>query len=84
MRKLLFIALIISTASLAQAQDAQNSTKPIQLIANTITMPIVNGVEKPELLNRKGTTLAGIFVMKNSRVKRALSFKVKTKNPKLV
>ncbi|MFT6797044.1 MAG: hypothetical protein ACJART_002192 [Maribacter sp.] len=84
MRKLLFIALIISTASLAQAQDAQNSSKSVQLKVNTTTMPIINVVEQPALLNRKATTLAGIFVMKNSRVKRALSFKVKAKNPKLV
>ncbi len=84
MRKLLFIALIISTASLAQAQDARNSAKSIQLKANTFTMPILNGVEQPVLLNLNTSTIAGIFVMKNSRVKRALSFKVKTKNPKLV
>jgi hypothetical protein len=37
MRKLLFIALIISTASLAQAQDAQNSSKSVQLKVNTTT-----------------------------------------------
>jgi hypothetical protein len=80
----IFIAFIISTGSLAQAQDTQNSSKAVQLKVNTTTMPIINEVEQPTLVNRTATILAGIFVMKNSRVKRALSFKVKTKNPKLV
>ncbi|MFT5736631.1 MAG: hypothetical protein ACI9SG_000975 [Maribacter sp.] len=84
MCKFLFIAFIISTTSLAQAQDAQNSSKSVQLKVNTTTISIVNVGEQPMLLNRKAKTLAGIFVMKNSRVKRALSFKVKTKHPKLV
>jgi hypothetical protein len=84
MHKFLFIAFIISTASLAQAQDVQNSSKSVQQKVNTTTISIINVVEQPTLLKRKATILAGIFVMKNSRVKRALSFKVKTKNPKLV
>lgn len=84
MRKLLSIALIIFTASFAQAQDAENSTKSIKQKVNTAVMPIINIVEQPVLVNRKTTMLAGIFVIKNSRVKRALSFKLTTKNPKLV
>jgi hypothetical protein len=84
MRKPLFIAFIISTGSLAQAQDTQNSFNSVQLKVNTTTLHIINVVEQPALLNRKATKLAGIFVMKNSRIKRALSFRVKTKNSKLV
>ncbi|WP_027078698.1 hypothetical protein [Maribacter antarcticus] len=84
MRKLFFIAFIISTGSLVQAQDVHNSSKSVQLKVNTTSISIINVLEQPTLPNRKATTLVGIFVMKNSRVKRALSFKVKTKKPKLV
>lgn len=83
MRKLLFLVLTLTIGCFAQAQDTEGSIKPVQLKVNTTIMPIKHVVVVAPL-QIKATTTAGIFVMKHSRVKRALSFKITTKNPKLV
>ncbi|MFD0798234.1 hypothetical protein ACFQZJ_12250 [Maribacter chungangensis] len=82
MRIVFFSFLFLFSVSTAVAQD-QNLNGPAKEVkVETLSFSIATVV--PSNFSLEGTNAtAGIFVMKNSRVKRALSFKVKTRNPKL-
>lgn len=84
MRNLLFIIFLTTTAFFAQAQDMQPNLKIIDSKVHTHTMPIKIDVKEIATNQIKASAVSGIFIMKHSRVKRALSFTVKTKTPKLV
>jgi hypothetical protein len=47
-------------------------------------MPIAYSVDKITEPNAEFPALAGVFVLKNSRIKRALTFKTRKKDVKLV
>jgi ribosomal protein L19 len=68
------------SAVTAQNQKPTSSTKNVKV--ETISFSITP-IAVSKILLTESNAIAGIFVMKNSRVKRALSFKVKTRNPKL-
>lgn len=82
MRTALFLSLFIISVSnaIAQDQEVTSSTKEVKVA--TIHFSIAPELTSNSLLD-KTNAVTGIFVMKNSRVKRALSFKVNTGNPKL-
>lgn len=61
--------------------QAQNSVTEIKV--RTISMPVTETMDQTNL-REKFPTVTGIYVLKHSRVKRALSFEVKERNPKLV
>lgn len=82
MRKLLFLVLTIFIGCFAQAQDKQTVQEPVPLKIDTISMPIIHNT-KTTALQFKALPITGIFIMKHSRVKRALNFKVKETNPTL-
>ncbi len=79
---ILFFTLIIG--SYANAQNTNIKLNPIQLKVETFAHPVVHHVFQQAPITMKTSPITGIFVMKNSRVKRALSFRVKSKSPKLV
>lgn len=78
MRAILFLLLVICVGTFAQAQDTH------QPKVETITMPIAYSVDKITEPNAEFPALAGVFVLKNSRIKRALTFKTRKKDVKLV
>lgn len=82
MRTVLFLFLFIFSVSTASAQRQKIKSNPKLVKVETLSFPIVP-VTSSNLLLDNTDAVVGIFVMKNSRVKRALSFKVKTRNPKL-
>mgnify|MGYP001812847425 CR=1 FL=1 len=82
MRIVLFLFLFILSVSTAFAQDQEVTSFTKEVKVATIHFSIAP-VPTSNLLLDKTNAISGIFVMKNSRVKRALSFKVKTRNPKL-
>ncbi len=84
MRNLLFILFMISSGYFAKAQDAQFIIKAVQLKVTAIAMPITTSADQTLVAKTEEADIAGIFVMKNSRVRRALSFKVKRTDLKLV
>jgi hypothetical protein len=75
-----FLFLFSVSTALAQDQNLNNQTKEVKV--KTVSFSIAT-VATPNFLTKETNAITGIFVMKNSRVKRALSFKVKTRNPKL-
>ena len=82
MRIVLFLFLFTTSVStaVAQGQEAVSPREHVKMKATSF--PIVE-VDQSTLRLTKANTVTGIFVIKNSRVKRALSFKVTTRNPKL-
>src|SRR6056297_2655774 len=82
MRKLLFLALTIFIGCFAQAQDKQTVPKPVLLKIDAISMSIIHNT-KTTALQFKALPTVGLFIMKHSRVNRALNFKVKETNPTL-
>ncbi len=78
MRAIIFLSLVICTGVFAQAQEAP------QPKVQTITMPIVELYTQADFVEEKSADVAGIFVFKNSRVRRALTFKTRKRNAKLV
>ena len=81
MRIVLFLFLFTFSVSTAVAQGQEAASHPEQKVKAT-TFPIVE-VDQSTLRLTQANAVTGIFVIKNSRVKRALSFKVTTRNPKL-
>jgi hypothetical protein len=82
MRNLFFLVLTISIGCFAQAQDHKTLSKPGLQRVDTISMPI-EYVTETAPVQLMPLPIAGLFIMKHSRVKRALSFRVKATNPKL-
>jgi hypothetical protein len=78
MRAILFLLLVNCAGFFAQAQDTE------QPKVKTMTMPIVQSIDTINVAKSERPTLAGVFVFKNSRVKRALTFKTRKKDAKLV
>ncbi|WP_125224161.1 hypothetical protein [Maribacter algicola] len=77
MKTILFFMLVICTGAFAQAQ------KPVsEMKVRTISMPITEPMDQTNL-GEKLPAVTGIFVLKHSRVKRALSFVVEEKTEKL-
>ena len=81
MRIVLFLFLFTFSVSTAVAQGQEAASHQEQKVKVT-TFPIVE-VDQSTLRLTQANAVSGIFVIKNSRVKRALSFKVTTRNPKL-
>ena len=77
MRAIIFLFLVICMGVFAQAQDAP------QPKVQTITMPIAHLDTQVSSVKNELTEVAGIFVLKNSRVRRALTFKIRQKDAKL-
>lgn len=75
-----FLFLFSVSTAVAQKQHLKSQTKEVKV--ETVSFSIAT-IPSPNFLTKETNAIAGIFVMKNSRVKRALSFKVKTRNPKL-
>lgn len=84
MRKLLFILFLATSGFFAQAQDMQSSSRPFLYKVYEPTIPIKRVTDDMVLSKIKASSVSGIFVMKHFRVKRALNFTIKAKNPKLV
>lgn len=82
MRIVFFSFLFLFTATTAMAQDNKLTSQSQEVTVETKRFPTTTVKASNHLLYASNKT-AGIFVLKNSRVKRALSFKVKTRNPKL-
>ncbi|WP_281542754.1 hypothetical protein [Maribacter aestuarii] len=78
MRAILFLFLVICAGFFAQAQDSE------QPKVKTMTMPVVQSIDTTNVAKSECPTLAGVFVLKNSRVKRALTFKTRKRDAKLV
>lgn len=78
MRAIIFLLLVICMGAFSQAQDIT------QLKVQTIMMPIAQISEHPGIVKKQLPTVAGVFVLKNSRVKRALTFKTRQRDAKLV
>ena len=79
MRAIILLFLFICTGVFAQAQDAP------QPKVQTVLMPITQPDTQVNFVKEESTTeVAGIFVLKNSRVRRALTFKIREKDAKLV
>lgn len=77
MKTILSLMLVICMGTFAQAQKAE-----IEVKVSTISMPIAEPMDQTNL-GEKFPAVTGIFVLKHSRVKRALSFIVEEKNEKL-
>ena len=75
-----FLFLFSVSTALGQPQNLDNRTKEVKV--ETVSFSIAP-IAASNFLTTETNAITGIFVMKNSRVKRALSFKVKTRNPKL-
>lgn len=75
-----FLFLFSVSTAVAQHQHLKSQIKEVKL--ETVSFSIAT-ISAPSFLTKDTNATVGIFVMKNSRVKRALSFKVKTRNPKL-
>ena len=73
MKTILFLMLVICMGTFAQAQKAE-----IEMKVSTISMPIAEPMDQTNL-GEKFPAVTGIFVLKHSRVKRALSFVVEEK-----
>ena len=78
MRAIIFLSLVICTGVFAQAQEAP------QPKVQAITMPIAKLYNQADFDKEESTEVAGIFVFKNSRVRRALTFKTRRRDAKLV
>lgn len=63
--------------TLAQAQKAE-----VEVKVNVISMPISEPMDQTKM-GEKLPAVTGIYVLKNSRVKRALSFKTRKRREKL-
>lgn len=77
MRAILFLFLVLCMGFFAQAQNTD------QPKVETITMPIAHSNANTTVVEVEYPAL-GVFVLKNSRVKRALTFKTRKKDAKLV
>ncbi|ASV29043.1 hypothetical protein CJ263_01720 [Maribacter cobaltidurans] len=69
--------LVVCTGAFAQAQKPE-----IEVKVSTISMPITEPMDQTNL-GEKLPAITGIFVLKHSRIKRALSFTVEKKSKKL-
>lgn len=76
-----FLFLFSVSTAVAQHQNLKIPIKEVKV--ETVSFSITT-IPAPNFLTKEKNAIAGIFVMKNSRVKRALNFTIKTKNPKLV
>ena len=77
MKTILFFILVICMGAFAQAQNQE-----LEMKVSTISMPIAEPMDQTNL-GEKLPAITGIFVLKHSRVKRALSFVVEEKIEKL-
>ncbi|UWX55914.1 hypothetical protein NYZ99_05890 [Maribacter litopenaei] len=77
MKTILFFILVICMGAFAQAQKQE-----LEMKVSTISMPIAEPMDQTNL-GEKLPAITGIFVLKHSRVKRALSFVVEEKIEKL-
>lgn len=78
MRAILFLFLVLCTGFFAQAKNTD------QPKVESITMPIARSTVNATVAEVEYPALTGVFVLKNSRVKRALTFKTRKKDAKLV
>ncbi len=78
MRAILFLFLVLCMGFFARAQDTD------QPKVETVTMPIARSTVNATVVEVQYPALTGVFVLKNSRVKRALTFKTRKKDAKLV
>ncbi len=77
MKTILLLMLVVCTGAFAQAQKPE-----IEIKVRTISMPIAEPMDQTNL-GEKLPAITGIFVLKHSRVKRALFFIVDKKSEKL-
>lgn len=78
MRSILFLLLVICVGTCAMAQQQNSEVK-----VKTISLPLSQIVHQTNLGKDRFPTVTGIYVLKNSRVKRALEFKVRKMKVKL-
>ncbi|MFX0558196.1 hypothetical protein ACOCEA_15445 [Maribacter sp. CXY002] len=78
MRYILFLLLVICMGTCAMAQHRNSEVK-----VKTIALPMSQTVHQTNFGEGGFPAITGIYVLKNSRVKRALAFKVKCKIVKL-
>ncbi|WP_396638395.1 hypothetical protein [Maribacter sp. R77961] len=79
MRTNLILLLVICMGAFAQAQDTKAELK-----VNPISMPMYTTVHQTKLVKEQLPAVTGVFVLKHSRIKRALTFKIRKRDVKLV
>ncbi len=79
MRSILILVLVICMGAFAQAQNTKAEMK-----VNPISMPAVKTVHQTKLVKEQLPEVTGIFILKHSRIKRALTFQIRKRDVKLV
>lgn len=74
MRTVLLLLLVVCLGTLCQAQE-----KPLTFKVLPVTMPIAHTLEQSAFWIQDSQIAASFFKVKHGRVKRALSFRPKTK-----
>jgi len=78
MRSILFLLLVIFVGTCTMAQQQHSEVK-----VKTISLPMSQTVHQTNLGKDGFPTVTGIYVLKNSRIKRALEFKARKRRVKL-
>ncbi|MFS4456277.1 hypothetical protein [Maribacter sp. 2304DJ31-5] len=80
MRSIIFLLLVICMGTLAQAQKNKLQEK-----VKIINMPVaVKTIHPTKTAVGQFPTMTGIYILKHSRIKKALSFEFRKKEIKLV
>lgn len=78
MRPTLILFLVTCMGAFAQAQDVKS-----EITVNPISEPLSKNVYQTNLVKEQLPSVTGIYLLKHSRIKRALAFKTGKKDVKL-
>ena len=78
MRPTLILMLVTCMGAFAQAQDNKSEVK-----VKPISESLSNSVHQTNLVKEQLPTVTAIYLLKHSRIKRALAFKIGKKDVKL-
>ncbi|MFS4467413.1 hypothetical protein [Maribacter sp. 2210JD10-5] len=80
MKPTFFLFLVICMGLSIQAQEK----RPL-VMAKVLTMPVVTEtIHQTKTVNKESPRIAAIYLLKNSRIKKALAFEPKKRETKLV